>query len=97
MKEENGLDAELLFPLAIIRTMLVAPSEGKVDYFLVIYQASVIGSVLGPLDKKEIDDVRLAKVDEIESMVSRQEFPSIHPQIDPYIVGCLREVFHRTS
>ena len=92
VREESGIEAELSQPLALVRTKIIAPNEGRLDYFLVVFRGRKIGGRLEPLDRDEIAEARLATLPEVIDLSSKGKFPSIHPHIDKPIIDLCRSI-----
>ncbi len=92
VKEESGLDIALVRPVALVRSRIVAPTGLGIDYYLVTFYAGVVGGDLRPLDQYEIAESGLATMNEIEELISKGRFPSIHPHLDQPVIESIREM-----
>lgn len=90
-REESGVEIELVRPVALVKTKIVAPSEGEQDYFLVLFHARMVGGDLAP-DEKEMVEAKLATIEEIEKLILESGFPCLNPRIDPAINESIRKV-----
>ncbi len=85
-REEAGVDVELFGPTTLVRTAITAPSESSLEYALAIFSARVSGGVITPIDTKEIAKVRVASFHQIDLLIERGQFPSLHPKIDRAVI-----------
>ncbi len=90
VKEETGLDVEIVQTLGVVKTGRQAPGEGTIDSFLVTFAARAVGGELQPQDTDEVAAVRLATVEEIEGFIAEGIFPTQHPYFRAGIVEWFR-------
>lgn len=92
MREESGLDVELVRALVVIVSKITAPRERSLDYFRVIFLAKVTGGRLEALDKGEIAEARLASGKEIMKLVSEGKFQRMPAEIEKMVVAGLQKL-----
>ena len=90
VKEETGLDVELLDPVGVIKTGRHASTKGAIDAFFAVFAAHAIGGDLRPMDLTEIAAVRLATVEEIEGFYAAGVFGGSNRYFQTGAIECLR-------
>lgn len=90
VKEETGLDVELLEPLGVLKSGRQAPHEGTIDSFLIIFAARVVGGRLEPQDKEEVAEARLATIEDIEEFITADAFFGKNPHMRALAIECFR-------
>ena len=94
-REECGLDIELGPPVGVVAARVTSPSAGEMEYDLTIFRGRSRGGIPEVHDRVEIDDALLVPFEEIEELAAARRFPSIHPNLDPAIMECLRLAVRR--
>ncbi len=95
-KEETGLDLKVIMPLVLYTGEILSPHQGRLKSYLVLQKTSILGGVLGPLDKEEVAEVRFFGPDELKRLMASGPFHVTYPELDgilgPEVLRLLRDL-----